>query len=369
MKRFCALLLLSAAACGHGDLTAAEFPAAFAHALDGPQAFCRKQAAYLEQTAEQEDAHTYSDDLPKAIKAGRAKFDPRAARRCIDGLTSRTCDRIATDVLQSCFAATTGLVAAGGSCSWVFECAEGFCTRGDSGCPATCTRAVQPGGTCPGKQNAQCDGRAGFGCVNSVCVAPLGVGETCSFTSNCQVPFYCSASSLCARRGDALASCEQDEQCSPGLYCRVTSAGGLCNKKVARGQPCGEDADHAISADSECADGLLCSGLIQRKGAPVAGTCVPPGDVGATCNAGADVNGCAAGLNCVSGRCTMPPSSGPCVNGACLRSAAYCDPSGQCQPRKANGAACKDAHECQSSYCPQASGTCDDSPEVSCHEP
>lgn len=368
MKRLCALLL-AASACGKGELTAAEFPAAFAHALDAPQAFCRKQAAYLEQKAEQEDAHTYSDDLPKAIKAGRARFDPKAAQRCVDGLSTRGCGRLDPGVLLSCFAATAGLVPAGGSCSWTFECAQGFCVRGDSGCPSTCIPVVAPGGTCPGKGNAQCDARAGYGCVNSVCTGLLGAGAACKFTSNCDPAFFCDASSLCAPRGNELASCEQDEECAPGLYCRLTSSGGLCNKKVARGKPCGEDEAHAIAADSECADGLLCAGFVQRKGSPAPGTCLPPAEVGSSCNGAADVNGCATGLNCVSGRCAMPPTSGPCVNGACLRGEAFCDAAGKCQALKAAGAACADGSECRSNYCPQPAGTCDDSPEVACHEP
>ena len=365
------LLALAAglAACGHGNLTAAEFPAAFAQAYSGPVSRCRLEANYLAQQDLLETRDALSVDLPKAIKLGRAAFDPVQAQACIVALSGRPCAR-ATEVPPSCWNAVRGLVADGGACSWYLECAHGFCS-GDNGCPSTCVGALTAGAQCPDKtNNAQCDLRLGIDCIASVCSAPLSAGGTCDETSRCSPGLFCDGvDSKCAPRRNEQVVCAADEECVEGLYCQLTSGGGLCRKKVAPGKPCGEDQDHAASATSECQDGLLCKGFARK---PLqAGICSAPGEPGAACAASGDVTGCARGLDCSGSVCTMPPGPGQaCFNGTCLRDSAYCDGTGQCRALVADGGACTDPRQCQGHNCDAATGRCL-TPEAlhACHEP
>ena len=121
------LLLVAASACGSGTVTAAGFPAAFGQAVCEVQARCRGEARYLEQQCEGDSGSLYAGDLAKAIAAGKSKFDARQAQACLDGLRARGCDRTAPEVDQACERAVSGTVAAGASCTWLYECATGRC--------------------------------------------------------------------------------------------------------------------------------------------------------------------------------------------------------------------------------------------------
>ncbi len=364
------LALSSLAACGHGDLTAAEFPAVYAQAYSAPVSRCRHQAGYLAQQDLADTRDNFAIDLPKAIKLGRAAFDSKQAQACIAALTGRGCGRV-TETPASCWNAVRGLVPDGGACGWLLECTHGFCS-GDNGCPATCIGALTAGAECPNKtSNAQCDARLGVECISSVCSPPLAAGGACDETSRCAAGLFCdSFDSKCAPQHNEQVVCGTDEECVDGLYCQLTSGGGLCRKKVAQGKPCGEDQDHAIAAENECQDGLLCLGFARKPPRP--GICGVPGDVGSSCAASAQVPGCAQGLNCSGGLCTLPPGPGQtCLNGACLDGTAYCDASGQCQALLADGAACTQDQQCQGRHCDSGgTGKCMTPARLhACHEP
>lgn len=370
MRPLLTLLLAISAACGHGDLTAAEFPAAYAQAYSGPISRCRHEASYLAQRDLADTRDNYAVDLPKAIKLGRAAFDPVQAQACINALNTRGCGRV-TETPTACVNAVRGLVPDGGACAWFLECAHGYCS-GDTGCPATCVGALGAGAQCPNKTtNAQCDARLGVDCIASVCSPPLTPGVTCDETSRCAVGLFCdSFDSKCAPLLNEQVVCGADEQCADGLYCQLGRGGGLCRKKVLQGKPCGEDADHTQSAESECQDGLVCAGFARKPLQP--GVCSTPGDVGARCTPSTNVNGCTLGLNCSNGACALPPGPGQsCFNGTCLEGAAWCDGSSRCQALVADGGACTQDEQCSGRHCDSAgTGKCA-TPESlhACHEP
>ena len=312
---------------------------------------------------------TLAKDLPKALALGRAAFDTAQAQACLAALSGRGCDRV-TQVPASCWNAVRGLVADGGACSWLLECTHGFCS-GDNGCPATCIGALAAGAQCPGKRNEQCDARLGLDCIAGVCGPPIAAGGACDGTPRCAAGLFCdNATAKCAALKNEQVVCAADEECRDGLYCLLSSGGGLCRARVPAGKPCAEDPDHAASAASECVDGLLCAGFSRK---PLkAGTCAAPADVGAACAAGSDVTGCASGLNCAGGTCALPPGPGQaCFGGGCKRDAAYCDAGNQCAALLADGSTCADSRQCQGRNCDQASGQCltVDSGIHACHEP
>ena len=375
LSLFLSLLLLSSA-CGNGPLTAANFPAAYAKAYSEPVSRCRHQAAFLAQADLAGTQGTYDTDLPKALKLGRAAFDATQAQLCLDALTGRDCDRV-NETPTACFNSVRGLVPDGGACSWLFECAHGFC-GGDNGCPSKCPGALTLGAECPGKGNVQCDQRLGIDCIASVCSAPLAVGGTCDESSRCAMGLFCdSFDSKCATKKNEQVVCAVDEECVHGLYCQLSGDAGLCRKKVAQGKPCGDDANHARSAASECADGLLCAGFSLKP--PHPGVCSAPGDVGAACTASADVSGCAEGLNCKGGLCALPPNPGQscfscvCADGAYCDAdpaAASCDPAAKCKAVLADGQTCTRSDQCAGRNCDSNTGTCLTPAGIhACHEP
>jgi hypothetical protein len=371
------LLFALAAACGHG-LSSDDFPGAFAQAVCSVQSRCRVEGRYLEQDCEKELRTFFAPDLRKAIAARRVAFDAGQAQACLDGLLARGCVTDSTGrksapapplVDQACASAAKGLVAEGGQCFWLYECAAGSCVPAQPGvCPARCIGAVGEGGACPGKNNAGCDARAGLRCIAGVCSKRHTATQSCVSDSDCAADLFCRDGLACALRGNELASCGAQNECNAGLFCDLTASGGLCRRKGGQGKPCGTDAQ-SLAVDQECADGLVCKGYTPAKTGPTPGTCTPAGDEGATCFTAASITGCAGGLVCGGGRCALKPISGPCsVRDDCRPHAAFCSAAGQCQALKAAGEACVEAYECESSYCPAASGKCEEMAGA-CHEP
>lgn len=366
--RFGLILLLSALACGGGSkaptVTAAEFPAAFGKAVCQVKSSCHQEAAYVEAQCEEESSAVYGTDLAKAIAAGKATFDAAQAQACIDGLKARGCGRTPPAVDQACEQAVRGTVAAGGSCNWLYECATGRCEPESAGaCPATCKPVAGNGASCP---DPACDFRAGLRCIDNVCSALHTAGQKCKSVDDCGVDFYCDATDQCAARGGELASCEENGQCAAGLFCDVSSEGGLCKKQIAPGQACTATSLGAIR--NACVDGSVCKGFAFTKTASTKGTCTALGDVGAACAATADVTGCAEGLVCTNGKCAEKPVSGSCAqDDDCKEGVAYCD-GAACQLLKDAGAACADAKECESHFCDPGTAQCVDTSSA-CHEP
>ena len=360
--RFAPLLLL-AAACGSGTLTAAAFPAAFGKAVCEPQAKCRAEAAFLEAQCESDAASLFAPDLSKAIAAGKSKFDAQQAQLCLDGLRARGCERTPPEVDQACERAVTGTVAAGAPCSWLFECATGRCEPdGPGACPAKCGAVSAEGGSCA----TPCDQRAGLRCIDNVCSRLHTVDQKCSSISDCAVALFCDGFGKCAQRAFDQASCDADEQCAPGLFCDTGVNGGLCRKQLGSGQSCTARSADAIRF--ACAGGGVCRGFNFAKTGVTPGTCAPLGEVGAGCVAAAQVTGCGDGLDCKGGTCADKPVSGPCAqDGDCKDGVAYCD-GAQCHLLKDAGATCASATECKSRFCEPGSGKCVES-SAACHEP
>lgn len=360
----CAPVLLLAAACGSGTVTAAGFPAAFAKAVCGVQAKCRAEAAYLEQQCESDAASLYAPDLMKAIAAGKSTYDPPQAQICLDGLGARGCERTPPEVDQACERAVPGTVVAGASCSWIFECATGRCEPdGPGACPAKCGAVSAEGASCAA---APCDLRAGLRCIDNVCSKLHTVDQKCSSTSDCALTLFCDGFGKCAQRAFEQASCDAGEQCAAGLFCDLAPNGGLCRKQIGDGSAC--TAASAETIRFACVDGDLCRGFSFAKTGATPGTCAPLGEVGASCIAAAQVTGCGDGLVCTGGRCADKPVSGPCAQyGDCKDGVAYCDGT-QCHLLKTPGATCASSTECASLFCEPSSGTCVES-SAACHEP
>ena len=365
MRRLAPLFALLACSGSKAPLTAKTFPAAFAQAVCSVQQVCQGRAGFEEKQCEDDAISLYGTDLDKAIAAGKSAFHADSAQTCVDGLLARGCGRTPPEVDQACEQAVTGTIAAGASCSWIWECAQGRCEPDAPGaCPAKCRTVAGEGQSC---QDTPCDLRQGLRCIDNVCSKLKGVDAKCGSDSDCQIGLYCDGFSHCSTQVAEQAVCSGQDQCLPGLFCDFGTEGGLCRKQIADSQPCTASSADAIGF--ACVTGSLCKGFSFAKTGSTSGVCAPIGEIGAPCSASAQVTGCGDGLRCNAGTCADKPTSGPCTsNDDCKDGVAFCNPSSQCQPLIANGGTCQSSDQCASHACDPSSGQCVEA-EAACHEP
>jgi hypothetical protein len=188
-----------------------------------------------------------------ATTAGKAHYDPVAARACLDAVTAIECGAmreapgILGDVCQKVF---TGTIADGGRCVHDLECLPGRFCAGTGTCDGTCMPAgplcnadVQCGSgqACQVMSGSSTDPSIGS-CVTEV--PPGTAGEPCGTNNRCEADLLCGLSGTC------VPSAREGEPCNPGFNPYVVCAGGLvcisddsgnnptCMKPAARGESC-----------------------------------------------------------------------------------------------------------------------------------
>jgi hypothetical protein len=175
---------------------------------------------------------------------------------------------------------------------------------------------------------------------------PKHPGEPCADDVDCALPP--SGTAACVKAGGGpdggvagSSYCEQIVPATPGAACGPTPPNGVPLTIVG-------DCDQS-NPDLYCNEG---SGQ-------TAGTCQPRNAIGQTCTKGACVltaycaNGVCATPVGVGGRCTGPAFIEPSCDGA-----SFCNlATGNCDAKKATGAACSDNVECQSGACFDRTGS------------
>ena len=285
-----------------------------------------------------ETLRNHSTAVSAAISRGTLLFDGDLAQRCLDWVASAPCEQDSAYVMYvahpECSAVFQGLVADGGICYVDEECDYGRCGSGDSyGCPGQCEGYPRLGEPCdpytyeaacgPGLEcNADvclpqepvvfaglgesCAGSTGHSCApglrcdyygtESVCVALLPIGSSCSSDNDCEVGLDCirgTSDSVCqrvvlvTREGDACGGTRVCDH-SRGLSCDPYL--GWCTGLPSLGQPCPE---------GECRDGLFCNETMS----PVCQNLLPDGSP------------CEMSYYCRSGSCSA---------------AGLCQPAGLC---------------------------------------
>ncbi|HEY3358552.1 MAG TPA: choice-of-anchor D domain-containing protein [Polyangia bacterium] len=323
---------------------------------------------------------------------------------CVDGYCCNTaCAGGACDVCNGAALGIGGAV--NGTCSNATagyagspSCAPYVCTGG-AACPVTCASDAQcaagdycdatshcvpqkpQGTTCNVAAGQDCltagcraCGTAG-GCVDGYCcnttcaggpcdicnAAALGFGGTQNGTCTNAPAGYAGNPScapyLCGGGVSCASACSSDNDCAAGTYCDrngscvAQKAQGLaCN--VAAGQDCRVAGCRACGSAGGCVDGYCCNTTC------AGGEC----DVcnGAALGFGGAVNG-----TCFNAPTTYPgnPSCSPyycgggatcaatCTGDANCIAADYCDNTGHCAPRKAQGNACNTTTDCKVAGC------------------
>jgi hypothetical protein len=323
-----------------------------------------------------------------------------ASGNCVDGVC---CDTACGGTCNACSAARKG-GGVDGVCGAIgrgldpdAECAQdpaqscgfdgtcngaGACGRYDG--TVSCGPAV-----CVGAESRQqrCDGAGacvtaaiGTACGPLVCSASTGQClSSCSGPADCAPTHYCNpATAQCAHKSLNGGACQRAEQCTSGFcvdgICCSTACQGACQACSAAKKGQGVDgACGAIAAgrdpDDDCAPegAQSCGRTGQCDGAgacafwPVGTDCgAAPGQnacegnraVGRVCAA---PNTCALrmdGTECAPQRCASGACA-PCVTSAdCTDPTThFCDASGACKPKKAQGQTCGAGGECASGSC------------------
>lgn len=284
------------------------------------------------------------------VSAGRLRFDEAAARRCLEAQRASVC----ADP-SDCAAAYAGATAAEAPCVDRRECAgDAYCSfrtaEGGFGCPGRCTARLPVGAQCFGDSEA---------CSSS----PSAARIDCVFDpsrSGSPWPFVCRERSVitvaqggeCANIGDGAGP---QRVCAPGLDCLYVSESTGVTALCAAPPPAG------AACSRYCQPGSICefdaTRFMQR--------CLPftvRNAEGETCvqgNGGSEVCNVLLGLDCVAGRCRRVGTGAEnsvCFSGrfgvTSCNVGLYCDSATMtCQRRKADGASCRVADECQSLAC------------------
>jgi hypothetical protein len=285
------------------------------------------------------------------VAASRLRFDPDAARRCLEGLRGSVCAEVA-----ACDAVYVGATALGMPCLDGRECAgDAWCShRGDDGsfsCPGVCAARVPLGAQCDGN-NESCSAAGASGRVECQ-YDPARSGEA--------FPFRCtdrgavqvvSEGAECVDRG---AGSGPPLACAPGYDCvyRSTATGGTstCRAPAAAGEECAR----------YCLPGAVCefdsTRFMQR--------CLPfvvrnrEGDTCVQGNNGGEVCNVLVGLDCVAGHCRRVGTGAEgsvCFTGrygvTSCNAGLFCSAATMtCQRPRADGAPCRGDDECASGAC------------------
>jgi hypothetical protein len=351
------------------------------------------------------------EQLQRAVASGRAKYDGRKARTCLDQSPFRNpsnCWGPSASVdlkvrLRAIFRGApgppdctqifTGTVADGEACDLDAECANQKCIRDT----CKCAQTIPPGGPCRPHDFCPTGGftfcgvcPAGTRCTRGGATLPTcqppgplkSAGAACFYDDDCQDALFCVAGQ-CSTPLALGASCDAaGDGCGIDLYCKPTdpsqSSPAVCAARLDAGAACA-DWGYQVSCEPsfqsnglaalDCKGNQMCAGgLRDSLGHLVTpAQCATPQGVGGPCTrpaAGApnpDTMGCYLGLVCdpATSRCARPPRAGrPCIDGLCDWGTAFCNAcGGTCLSKKADGEACQLSNECQaSSLC--AFGNC-----------
>jgi len=258
----------------------------------------------LEQLPEQL-ADAVCDHIGPCCQAVQIPFDAPSCKQ-----TAIT--RVNKDIVDTKTANIRYDAAAAARCVALYAAAVQGCQRLDnaelvSACSATFVGTLPPGALCT--QRGEC--APGPGGERPICKSDIG-----------------DASSVCALEDNSITA-KLGGACSGSCYGPDDS---VCSFLA---------GDPATNSSTVCfaSQGLYCS---------AAQTCQPLVPLGSSCRSEA----CVAGAFCESGTCVAARTTGPCQSIVACAAPSYCNlASGQCEPKKADGATCSESTDCVSGDC------------------
>lgn len=276
-----AAILALGAACGDNIHPVAidDYPAAVREALCRQLVRCGEVESIEDCLVINLGTVAFTASERAAIDSGAIIYDAIAARTCVDGIASQSCDRSSESSRRgpaACGAVAAGTGRAGDRCAFDLECRSRLCQvpRCDQACCAGACAGDEPPRPAPlAPPGAACTRLLGcaYGtlCIDLRCQAPPALGQPC--TGPCRdAGTVCShLTGTCVRGGLRGAACTIGlSECSPAYLCDRT---GHCSAGIALGQPCGL-GDRCAVVDAFCDVALGASegqcALPRRDGAP-----------------------------------------------------------------------------------------------------
>jgi hypothetical protein len=284
---------------------------------------------------------------------------------CADGVC---CDTACNGAWQAC-AAAKKYAGAEGTCGAIadghdpdVECAAASCASS----VVTNAQVCNGSGACRSAGTASC---GDYQCKGAAC------GTTCVADGDCIASAYCSSGSCTPKKANG-ASCTATDQCTSGFCAdgvccdkacngaceacttakKGSGADGVCANVAADTDPkdmCATDPGYPASckADGMCDGGGACR-IYAKSGVSCGATsCIAATVSGKSCNGGGTCDStpkscglyaCDAGGAACKTACTV---DGDCTGGS------FCNKTGACEAKKANGASCAATNECSSAFC------------------
>ncbi len=247
--------------------------------------------------------------------------------------------------------------------------------------PDTCRSLVGVGGTC----TSTSDCVSGNFCLTTTspatCQPKRGAGGACSTTSQCLPDFYCSSASLCTARGGPNQPCVTTSQCQADIYCDGIYKSCNALSSADAGAPCtnstigckgptvckgvAANPDGGVGTSGICGQLNLGESCTGDGFCPTASYCQRP-DGGTSgsglCQAGSLGSRCASDDNCPSSQFCSSTKTCAVRSGTgqpCLVNYASCTGTDQCRPGGADGGAatCRELGDTNSA-CFAAYGDC-----------
>ena len=333
-------------------------------------------------------------------KVGGCRVCAAATGGCIDGFC---CNTACAGACDACSVAAGG--ATDGTCSAIAagstgtpSCSPYVCNGALATCPGTCTGDVDCVAAdycdntshCAARkaQGAACNtasdcavggcrecGAGTGGCVDGFCcnIACGGACDACSIAAGASVNGTCAVVSagstgapsctpyLCnGTLASCPATCASDTDCIAGDFCDNTNH---CAGRKAQGAACDTTVDCAVTGCRECAaatagcvDGFCCNAAC---GAACDACSAALKGSGANGVCGAIAAGSAGAPSCTPYLCNGASAScpGTCASDAGCIANDFCDNTGHCSGRKAQGAACNTSTDCAVTGCRECLAT------------
>ena len=258
---------------------------------------------------------------------------------------------------SSCGGACDGVTTA--ACAYpTAQCRGASCSAGVETASASCNGA----GSCPAPVTTSC---SPYAC------GPTSCKTSCAADSDCAAADYCNGAGTCVpKKADGVA-CTASNQCGNG-----NCADGVCCNQACNGQCQACDVPGSVGqcvavsgaphgARTACTGSGTCGGscdgsnvsacaypIVQCRGAScTAGTAT----AGASCD-GAGACPAAVTTACAPFVCGASACKTSCTADADCVSGDYCDGTGACVPKKADGLSCSASNQCGNGNC--ADGVC-----------
>ncbi|HSR97995.1 MAG TPA: hypothetical protein VLM79_13135 [Kofleriaceae bacterium] len=248
----------------------------------------------------------------RAVDQGRASLNAGRFEQCLRDLSHASCNADASRGLD-CAMRFDGTVDDNATCNNDIDCRS-------------------PGATCA----AGCS--SADACCLGTCQPRRRMGQSCSFSSDCEPGFECHDTCV---SGDSGTPCASDDHCDPGAWCNS----GRCADDLAPDAPC-----HRAT---QCGGETTCVGLSVIDSRP--GKCLRISHAGDHCD---DL--CFGNLYCdASGTCRdLPTVAQSCTaSGSCRGIDTFCN-AGQCALLGILGATCTNSGACRrGSFCSSELGT------------